>query len=328
MNKPSHGHSLPMTDKENPSGHPLPTLSERNNSLQLTFKAMASDCTILLEHTDLPPSTIANLCRQAVAEAWRIEHKYSRYRFDNQWFHLHQHPGEWQTLDHETAMLMSFAHQAWSLSNGLFDITSGLLRRVWKFDGSDNIPTRMQVESLLPDIGWQKLFWNPKQPEQLKLPQGMELDFGGIGKEYAVDRILATLMDMQPSTPFAVLVNCGGDLSCSGPRLNGQPWTIGIENHQQPQSAAANIELSAGALATSGDSKRFLLKDGVRYSHVLNPKSGWPIMNAPHSVTVAAPSCINAGILATLALLQGSGASAFLADCNVPYWIESGVQPD
>jgi thiamine biosynthesis lipoprotein len=81
------------------------------------------------------------------------------------------------------------------------------------------------------------------------------------------------------------------------------------------------LELERGALATSGDSRRFLIKDGVRYGHILNPRTGWPVANSPRSVTVAASSCTEAGLLSTLALLQGAGAKQYLEEQGVRYWL-------
>mgnify|MGYP003627192757 FL=1 len=149
----------------------------------------------------------------------------------------------------------------------------------------------------------------------------MELDFGGIGKEYAVDKILTICCQNLTNKSAAILVNCGGDLACSRARLNGESWKVGIESISHHNKAQQIIALSSGALATSGDSKRFLLKGGIRYSHVLNPITGWPITDAPRSITVAAPTCINAGIIATLALLQGKQAETFLVSLKNPYWL-------
>ena len=81
------------------------------------------------------------------------------------------------------------------------------------------------------------------------------------------------------------------------------------------------VALCAGALATSGDARRFLQKDGIRYSHILNPKTGWPVQNAPRSVTVSAPSCVMAGLLATTALLQGEAAAEFLKNQGLKHWV-------
>ena len=106
---------------------------------------------------------------------------------------------------------------------------------------------------------------------------------------------------------------------------NNQPWQVGVEcldyiGLKTEKKNTMVVSLLQGALATSGDANRFLLKKGKRYSHILNAKTGWPIENAPQSMTVVAPQCIQAGILATLALLHGFDAEAFLTEQNIKHW--------
>jgi FAD:protein FMN transferase len=96
---------------------------------------------------------------------------------------------------------------------------------------------------------------------------------------------------------------------------------VGIERPDTDRNAAMVLELEHGALATSGDSRRFLLKDGIHYGHILDPYTGWPVPNSPRSVTVAASSCTEAGLLSTMALLQGPQAQAFLEEQGVRYWL-------
>jgi thiamine biosynthesis lipoprotein len=144
----------------------------------------------------------------------------------------------------------------------------------------------------------------------------MEIDFGGIGKEYAVDRAAALLR--HAAEPC--LVNLGGDLAVTGPSAGGRPWRIGIEALDASGKPARVLELRRGALATSGDARRFLLKDGHRYGHVLDARTGWPVEGAPRSVTVAAATCTEAGTFSTLALLQGAGAEEFLRAQRVEFW--------
>lgn len=146
----------------------------------------------------------------------------------------------------------------------------------------------------------------------------MEIDFGGIGKEYAVDSVMR-LLRAQTNTP--ILVNFGGDLAVTGARKNGAPWQVGIEALDANKHADKILEISAGALATSGDSRRFLIANNQRYGHILNPFTGWPIMDAPRSVTVAGSNCIQAGMLATFALLKGKQAEQFLAEQGAPFWL-------
>jgi thiamine biosynthesis lipoprotein len=163
-------------------------------------------------------------------------------------------------------------------------------------------------------VGFNKLRWDPPL---LMLPDGMELDFGGIGKEYAVDRAF-DLLAVRDWTPF--LVNFGGDLRANRPPSHG-PWQVGIERPDAERDAIMLLDLEHGALATSGDSRRYLMKDGVRYGHILNPRTGWPVPRSPRSVTVAASSCTEAGLLATMAMLRGDRARAFLDEQGVRSWL-------
>ena len=306
----------------NPSSHPNPSLwQESEHAYKIQFECMASNCSILIESKQL--DLVKTAAKSAIIEAWRIEYKFSRYQTDNTFTKIHSNVDAIQKLDTETAQLMIFANHAYNASQGLFDITSGILRKVWKFDGSDNLPENSAVNELVTIVGWEKLGWNPNNPTELTLPSGMELDFGGIGKEYAVDKMLSICRQIFSKTTAAILINCGGDLACSGKRLNGESWKVGIESINDPTKATLIVALSSGALATSGDSRRFLMKDGCRYSLVLNPTTGWAMTDAPRSVTVGAPTCVNAGIVSTLALLKGPEAESFLASLDMDYWISN-----
>ena len=277
------------------------------------FQAMASDCEVLI---DCDNGFLAKQMISAVfIEAKRIEKKFSRYLEGNVVDKINNSNGDQICLDDETSLLVDFAHQCYQLSAGLFDVSSGVLRRVWRFDGSANIPLDTQIKTLLPLIGLDKLAWHSPY---LTLPKGMELDFGGIGKEYAVDCCLAKALQVNSEQP--ILLNFGGDLICNQARKNGNAWHVGIE--RVGGGEAALIKLKRGALATSGDARRYLLKAGKRYSHILNPQTGYPIIDAPRSITVAAESCIEAGLLSTIAMLQGDQAQNFLVEQQIQYWIQ------
>jgi len=276
------------------------------------FTAMASPCEVLLRASQLQDAR--ELGAWAAEEAWRIEQKFSRYRGDSVIARIHAHRGVPIELDEETASLMNFAERCYTASDGMFDITSGILRQAWTFDGSDRLPQSAAIEALLPFVGFDKVKW---RSPWLELPIGMELDFGGIGKEYAVDRAYDLLARISAG-PF--LVNFGGDLRANAPPPRGR-WQVGIEKPDREGEAKMILELERGALATSGDSKRFLLRDGVRYGHVLNPRTGWPVAHAPRSVTVAASNCTEAGLLSTLAMLHGPRAREFLSEQGVKYWV-------
>ena len=272
---------------------------------------MASPCEVHVADADR--STAERVVAVAAGETQRIEAKYSRYRPGNIVHAINNASGRPIVVDEETARLLDYAQQLFELSDGKFDVTSGILRRVWRFDGGDRVPSRKAVAALLALVGWQKARW--RSPELTLLP-GMEIDFGGIGKEYAVDRAAALVRPLSSRC----LLNFGGDLLALGPQEEGRPWRVGIESLTGGDTPAKHIELELGALATSGDARRFLVKNGKRYSHILDPTTGWPVPDAPRSVTVAAPSCTHAGMLATFALLRGRDAEGFLDAQRVKYW--------
>jgi len=291
-----------------------PRLTRGDGYWRGRFHAMASDCELLLEAAD-EAAAFATL-RLVTDEAARIERKFSRYRDDNLLYRINRAGGAPVEVDEETAGLLDYAAQCHRLSEGRFDITSGVLRRAWHFDGGDHVPAAAEVTRLLAQVGWDKVEW---QRPWLRLLPGMEIDLGGLGKEYAVDRA-AAVARAQGATSF--VVNFGGDLYIGGPRCDGTLWNIGVENPDAADPAAlARLKVSKGGVATSGDARRFLLKGGRRYGHILDPRTGWPVEGAPRAVTVVGPTCMEAGMLATFAILHGPGARAFLEVQHVPFLI-------
>ena len=278
-----------------------------------SFFCMASPCELLIDTENA--ATARKITEKAALEAFRIEKKYSRYRDDNLISTINQAQGQSVVIDLETFHLLTFANTCYELSDGLFDITSGVLRRAWKFDGSSNVPSQTCIDELMQYIGWNKVSFDE---HTIRMPKSFELDLGGIAKEYAVDCVAKICTEMAPTV--SVLVNFGGDIQVTRQRKNKQPWHIGIESLDNNKDATQVLKIYSGGLATSGDARRYLLKDGIRYSHILNPKTGYPIKDAARSVTVAAPHCIQAGLLATLALLQGNAAEIFLQEQGVKFW--------
>ncbi|MBB1487183.1 FAD:protein FMN transferase [Oceanospirillum sediminis] len=330
---------LTFTPKENPCEHPAAELSRPADYFLLQFQAMGGNCELMIDLPDSETGLAEQLSRLVVCETWRIEFKYSRYQKDNWHDHLHKNRGQWIDLDKESARLLAFADQGWQLSDGLFDITSGVLRKAWQFDGSDSIPDHDEISPLLSFIGWQRVLLSPAEerpdgtvkPARIHLPEDTELDLGGIGKEYAVDRVLGLAMqylqEEVPDKPCSLLINLDGDIACSGPRIRAddQPaegWKVAIASMEKDNRDMTLLNMEGGALASSGDNQRYLLKEGKRYGHLLNPKTGWPVENAARSVTVAAPTCTQSGLIASLALLQGEKAEEFLQRTGLKYWIE------
>jgi FAD:protein FMN transferase len=279
------------------------------------FVAMASPCEVLID--DAPASLAQQVLNAVAAEAWRIERRFSRYRIDSAVHNINENAGCETVVDDECANLLDFAATLTRLSEGAFDITSGVLRKAWTFDGGNHVPSQPQIDALLESVGWHKVEW---QRPMLKLRPGMQIDLGGIGKEYAVDA--AAMLADRIAPGLSCLINFGGDVAMRNTRQDGKPWRVGIESCARVGAAERVVQLSRGALATSGDSRRFVFRGGHRYSHILDARTGWPVRNAPHSITVAADTCTQAGTLTTLAMLQGENAEQMLRASGMRYWLQ------
>lgn len=287
------------------------------NSYGFGFQAMSSDCEVRLDGDD--GHALGGVAQLAIAEVRRIEWKYSRYRGDSVVSRINAAAGDDEAVevDAETAGLLDFAGQLHAFSDGLFDITSGVLRRAWDFRAG-RVPERAAVAALLPLIGWSRVEWPQAGPEcrRIRLPRpGMELDFGGFGKEYAADRAMATLAAAGQRHGF---VNLGGDIRVLGPRADGTAWRFGIQHPRNDAATIASVEMVEGALASSGDYERFFEHGGRRYCHILDPRTGWPV-SAWSSISVTAPACAAAGALSTIAMLKGEQALDFLSTQQATY---------
>ena len=284
---------------------PVASLARVERHFVGRFVALGGPCEVLVDTDDAAEAGAATAI--AEAEARRIEVAFSRYRDDSVVQRINHSHGTPVRVDEETAGLLDYAATCHEASGGMFDITTGVLRRAWRFDGSDRMPEPGVVERLLMHVGWTRLRW---ESPWITLPEGMELDLGGIGKEYAVDRAAALVAAAVPAT---CVVNFGGDLMASGPRRGGRPWAVGVDDPERTgEGALYRVDLERGGLATSGDARRFVMHRGRRLGHILDPRTGWPVAAAPRSVTVVAATCLEAGTLSTLAMLHGPGARGFL----------------
>lgn len=277
------------------------------------FRAMGSPCTLhLYAESGDQAEALAGLCREEIE---RLEQRYSRYRDDSLTAEINRSAGDAQgvLVDEETASLLDYADMAHRQSGGLFDITSGVLRRAWDFR-SGRVPRPEEVDALLEIVGWQRLHW---QRPRLVLPlAGMQLDFGGFVKEYTADRV-AELCRRHGARHG--LVDLGGDLAVIGPHPDERPWQVGIRDPNHGERALRSVSVWGGGVATSGDYERAMVVDGVRYGHLLDPRSGWPV-DGPAGVTVLATHCLIAGTTSSIAMLSGrDGALPWLQSVGLPY---------
>jgi thiamine biosynthesis lipoprotein len=260
---------------------------------QFSFNALGGVCdvdVIGIERSE-------DLIQLAVAEVRRIETKYSRYIDSSVVGQINAQAGlGWVTCDEETLGLLDYANTLYLHSKGLFDITSGVLRQVWDF-GKNRIPTPDELKQILALIGWSKF---ERHGNQVRLKKaGMQIDLGGFGKEYAVDRVATIFLE---NGVTSALINFGGDVRALGAKPDGRPWQIGIQDPRQLDQCFATLSLSQGALATSGDYERFFEIEDKRYCHILNPKTGMPV-SYWRSVTVLATLTSAAGATTTIAML-------------------------
>ena len=271
------------------------------------FWAMGCPCEIVLYGQS---ASLHTWLEQAYRQVLELETKYSRYVDGNIVARINA--GQLVEVDHQTRHLLDFAAHCYQLSDGLFDITSGILRKVWRFAEDATLPDAAAIEALLPLIGWHKVDW---QPPHIQLLPGMQIDLGGIVKEYAVDQVAQQLTATALS---GFLVNLGGDIYVEQQDLSYPPWKIGVE--RPPNCPPMTLELHRGGVATSGATHRYLWHQGRRFGHILNPKTGWSVEDAPQSITVVANSCTEAGLWSTLAMLQGINAEIFLEKNSVQSW--------
>jgi len=278
------------------------------------FSAMGSPCKLVFypeQHFD-----VSKIIRLVCTEILRLEQKYSRFKETSVTSEInrvagHADPNKRKiVLDRETIKLLNFSDVAYTQSNGLFDISSGKFRQIWNMK-SNHVPCELQINAIKKQVGWCKVNW---QAPLLCFPfSDMELDFGGLVKEYAVDKVCAMLKNNRVNHSY---VDLGGDIGIVGPRINGLAWNIGVRNPMNPNDAIATIELYKGSIASSGDYERYMEINGQRYTHIINPKTGSPVTYWA-GISVVAPQCIVAGTAATTAMLKEQEGAQWLQELGL-----------
>lgn len=282
------------------------------------FRAMGSPCELHIYANN--KKAFQKISHVLQADILRLEHKYSRYQNDSFLSDINRvaEEGGEINVDDETARLLDYAFTCYQQSDGLFDISSGKLRKIWRFNHADfQLPSAAEIEKALQSIGLRKVLWS--NPTIKFFEKNMELDFGGIVKEYAADRMAS----LAKSHGFEHgLVNLGGDIKIIGPHPDDSPWQIGIRDPLNTNAICKTVLLKQGALASSGDYERCVVIDSKRYSHILNPKTGRPV-NYFSAVTVISQHCVLAGSAATIAMLKEQAGSEWLNQLTLPHlWID------
>ncbi len=190
------------------------------------------------------------------------------------------------------------------LTNGAFDITVSPLLKLWRFEGGKlkETPSEEEIKKALEYVGWENMILMSKKKEIGFKKDGMSINLGGIAKGYIVDKAIAYL---KRNGIKSALINAGGDVYCLGKKDNLEPWIIGIQHPRKKKEIIGTLALTDKAIATSGDYEKFVILQGKRFSHIINPQTGYPIDNNIAQVTIVADTCVAADALATALMVMG-----------------------
>ncbi|MEO8535249.1 MAG: FAD:protein FMN transferase [Flavobacterium sp.] len=260
------------------------------------------DITIVAEDS----LTAATRINETIAEITRIENLISDWKSDSQVSEVNQNAGiRAIKVDREVFDLTKRAIAISEMTNGAFDISFAAMEKIWKYDGSmTEMPTPEQVKKSVEKVGYQNILLDSIQSTIfLKLP-GMKIGFGSIGKGYAADKAREV---MEAKGVKAGIVNASGDLTTWGKQPNGKEWTIGITNPFDTEKFVKIFSLKREAVTTSGNYEKFVELNGKRYSHIINPITGYPATGLV-SVTVFGPSAEMANGFSTSLIVMGRKA--------------------
>ncbi len=267
----------------------------RGNYHRMTCRAMSTPVNIAF----VTPSTAAaqDLGRAAIDWIARFEARYSRFLPESIVGQINARAGgsDWLELDEDADRLLWVCAEMHCLTRGVFDAAALPLLRIWDWKADPSrIPGESEIRAALEISGWDKV---QRRPRGIRLPiAGMGIDLGG-----------DQLVSMVGSFGIAdMMIDIGQDIRVSGRPPGKDAWYIGLEEPDRPGECWTGVRLTDQAVATSGDYFRSFTRDGRRYGHILDPRSGLPVSNACQAVSVIAPNCVMAGILSTAAFILGA----------------------
>ncbi|HTO03658.1 MAG TPA: FAD:protein FMN transferase [Opitutus sp.] len=268
---------------------------------RVTFRAMGTKCEIQYACDDLQRA--AAFERTAVGWVQAFEAKYSRFRDDSLIGRINAAAGrEWIDIDADMEQMLKLCDTLFFLTQGILDPTALPLLRIWNYKAEHLVlPTESEIAAARRLVGWSKV---QRTPGKIFLPEtGMALDFGGFGKEYAVDIVAQIAANAGIAD---VLVDFGHDLRALGKPPGRPAWHVGLEDPKQPGTSAGSVALGGSrGIASSGDYLRQFTHDGKRYGHIIDPRTGRPVANGCLQSTVIAGTCLHAGVLSTTAFVLG-----------------------
>lgn len=276
-----------------------------NSFGQLVYKKKASLLGSPFEITVIAKDTIEGdmFCNLAISEVKRIENLISDWIPTTQISLVNQNAGiKPITVDNEVFQLVERAIQISKLTDGAFDISYASLDKIWKFDGSmREMPSAEAIKKSIEKVGYQNIYLNTQDTTIFLKNKGMKLGLGGIGQGYIADKIKFLL---QENGCNSGLVNVSGDINTWGKQLDGKPWTVGIINPMNKNKIFATFPLVDSAVETSGSYEKYVTFNGKRYSHIIDPRTGYP-SSGIISVSVFAKKTELADALATAIFVMG-----------------------
>ena len=266
-----------------------------------TLKQMGSrfDVTVVAKDT-IEVNTYIDL---AVSEITRIEKLISSWDSKSQTSQINRNTGIKPVIvDKELFDLIGRALAISQLTDGAFDISYASMDRVWKFDGSmTEMPSDVNIRRSLEKVGYKSIVLDANESSVFLREKGMKIGFGAIGKGYATDKAKALLIEKGVSSG---IINASGDMNTWGNQVNGEDWKVAITNPLDKNKAFALLPITNGAVVTSGNYEKQVTFNGKRYSHIIDPRTGYP-SSGIISVTVFTPKAELADALATSVFVMG-----------------------
>lgn len=241
-----------------------------------------------------------------IAEITRIENLISDWKPESQVSQVNSNAGIRPVkVDREVFMLTKRALKLSQITHGAFDISFAAMDRIWKFDGSmTKMPTPQAIKKSVEKVGYQNIILDDKNSTIFLKLKGMKIGFGALGEGYAADRCRELMLSRGIK---AGIVNGSGDMNTWGKQPDGSSWNIGITNPMREDTIFAVVPLRQGAVVTSGSYEKFVVFNGKRYAHIINPKTGYPATGLC-SVTVFGPSAELANGFSTSIMVLGKDA--------------------
>ena len=280
-------------------------------SISIASQEKKYDRVLKLMGTRFDLSVVANSEKEAniymdiaVAEMNRIESVISSWDKDSETSKINQNAGVKPVeVSNELFELIKRAIQISNITDGAFDISYASMDKIWKFDGTiTEMPSAKAIKKSVEKVGYKNIILNEKEQTVFLKLEGMKIGFGAIGKGYAADKAKKIL---QEKGVKAGLMNASGDLNCWGKQPNGESWKVGITNPLNKNKMYSWFDIDNQAVVTSGNYEKFIHFNGKKYSHIINPKTGYPA-NGIVSATVFAPKAELADALATSIFVMGT----------------------